>query len=73
MQTGWMKWIAVFSVCTTLVGCSSFQKQAFNREAASSVKTLSMIVRGDEEAYDLQIVVHPAANFGLIGAIAAEA
>jgi len=64
--------IAIFSV-TLLASCVNAPKRlAFDRDAASSVKTIS-VLEMRESQIDLRIFNDPAYYFGLIGAGIAEA
>jgi hypothetical protein len=56
-----------------LSGCAQLPKQAFNKEAATGIKTLTVTSRADESRYDAVIIAHPGANFGLVGALVAAA
>lgn len=55
-----------------LVGCATFQAQPFNREAHRDIKTIAVTPLTDAEL-QLFMLAHPAANFGLIGALVAAA
>jgi hypothetical protein len=52
-----------------LSGCAQLPKQAFNKEVAKSVQSLTVTSRADETSYSAVIMGHPGASFGLIGAI----
>lgn len=54
-----------------LVGCATVEKQAFNKEVATNIKTIAVTERTGEETYNVNIVAHPGVNFGLIGGIIA--
>ena len=62
-------------VATVFVtGCATkFERQAFNSEAATHVKKITVSQWSDQEEYPVFIVNHPGNNLGLIGAIAAAA
>lgn len=54
-------------------GCGQLPKQAFNREAATHVKTIVVTQPADQDSYEAAILGHPAAGFGLVGALVAAA
>lgn len=57
-----------------LSGCATaLNKQAYNKEASTHIKTISIAERPDAETYDAFINAHPGNNFGLIGALIAAA
>ena len=56
-----------------MAGCAQLPKQAFNKEAATGLKALTVTSRQDEKRYDAVIIAHPGASFGLVGAIVAAA
>lgn len=63
-------WIVL---AAALSGCGQIPKQAFNRDAATHVRTILVAQAADQDAYDAAILGHPAASFGLVGALVAAA
>jgi hypothetical protein len=51
-----------------LVGCAAVEKQAFNRDANKSIKTIAFIEPRPQTGYGISIISHPSLHFGLIGA-----
>ena len=56
-----------------VTGCAQLPKQAFNREAASGIKTVVIAQPQDQDSYEAAMLGHPAASFGLIGGLVAAA
>lgn len=55
-------------VTTILVtGCSTFERQAFNSEAATHVKKITVTQFNEQEEIPTFIINHPAGSFGLVG------
>lgn len=69
---GALRLAAVILSCS-LVGCATVEKQAFNKEAATSVKTIAVTERTGEETYDVSIIAHPGISLGLVGGLIAAA
>jgi hypothetical protein len=57
----------------SLVGCATVEKQAFNKEVATNIKTIAVTERTGEETYDVSIIAHPGVSFGLVGGLIAAA
>lgn len=53
---------------TLLTGCAAIEKQAFNRSANKSIKSITIIEPTPAEGFGVVILNHPALSFGLIGA-----
>lgn len=60
-------------IAISLTGCASVSKQAFNKENSKHIKTLTLAKQEAPESYGINIVAHPAANFGLVGGLIAVA
>ena len=65
--------IAAILLSLSLVGCATVEKQAFNKEAASGIKSIAVTERTGEESYDVNIIAHPGVSFGLVGGLVAAA
>ena len=55
-------------VFALLPGCAAIEKQAFNRSANKSIRSVTIIEPTPAEGFGVVILNHPALNFGLIGA-----
>ena len=55
----------------SLVGCANIPRTAFNKEANKNIKKIAVIEQKDQEKYNVNILAHPGAGFGLIGGIVA--
>lgn len=62
---------ALALVLLALSGCATVQKQAYNKETAAGIKSISIISDDKAEEYQAVMVAHPAASFGLIGGLIA--
>lgn len=51
-------------------GCATIEKQAFNRAANTSIKSVAILEPTPSEGFGVNIVNHPGLSFGLIGATA---
>ena len=49
-------------------GCASVEKQAFNRAANKSIKSITVLEPTPAEGFGVLVLNHPALGFGLIGA-----
>lgn len=49
-------------------GCASVEKQAFNRAANKSIRSITVIEPTPSEGFGVLVLNHPALGFGLIGA-----
>jgi len=56
-----------------LTSCAPLPKQAFNKDAATSIKTVVIAQPPNQESYEAAILGHPAASFGLVGGLIAAA
>lgn len=56
-----------------LGGCAQLPKQAFNRDAATHIRSIVVTQAADQDTYRAAILGHPAAGFGLVGALVAAA
>lgn len=54
-------------------GCAQMPKQAFNREAATHVRTLVVARAPNQDSYEANVLGHPGMSFGLIGGLIAVA
>lgn len=54
-------------------GCAQVNRQAFNKEAHASLKSIAITKPQAQEEYETVIQAHPGANFGLIGGLIAVA
>jgi hypothetical protein len=61
--------LPVFLIALLLAGCVQIPKQAFNRDASAHLKTLALSQGPNQDMYNAIIVGHPAAGFGLVGAV----
>jgi hypothetical protein len=53
-----------------LTGCATkFEKQAFNSEAATGIKKITVTKWDDQDEYRAAILNHPGGSFGLIGLV----
>lgn len=53
-----------------VTGCATkFEKQAFNSEAATHIKKITVTQLADLEEYPVIVVNHPGNSFGLVGAV----
>lgn len=61
--------------CLTLFlsACASFPQQAYNRPANTAVKRIAIVTPAIPAKSGAWLAVHPAASFGLVGALAAAA
>ncbi len=67
------KRLKIAAACVVLlffVGCAAVEKQAFNRAANTSIKSVSILEPTPAEGFGINIVNHPGLSFGLIGATA---
>lgn len=64
------KLFALLLVATVLTGCATIEKQAFNRDANTSVKKVALIEPRPSTGFGILIQNHPALHLGLIGAAA---
>lgn len=64
------KIIALFLVALTLAGCAAIEKQAFNREAHSTIRKIALIEPRPSTGFGVSVQNHPAMHLGLIGAVA---
>jgi uncharacterized protein YceK len=55
-----------------LSGCTTLQRQSFNKEAAMSIKTLNVVVLEDETEYAARVINNVLASQGLVGALVSE-
>jgi uncharacterized protein YceK len=53
--------------------CATVQKQAYNKELASNINSLTIMRQDAPEKYGINIVAHPGLNFGLVGGLIAVA
>ena len=56
-----------------LTGCVTVQKQAYNKEAATNIKSIAITSNDKKEEYETFVVAHPGLSFGLIGGLIAAA
>jgi hypothetical protein len=59
---------AVLALMVFLSGCAAVEKQAFNRAANTSIRTITIIEPKPTEGFGVTVLNHPALSFGLIGA-----
>ncbi len=52
------------------VGCATIEKQAFNKNANKSIKSITLIEPTPSEGFGVLVQNHPGLSFGLIGATA---
>lgn len=69
---------ALLFLCVALLvvisaGCAGVQKQAFNRDANQSLRSIGLLEQIDTEKYFVQNMNHPGMAFGLIGGLIAIA
>ena len=63
-------WLAAAALLVLLGGCAQpSKKQAFNREMASTIKTVVIAQRPNQTEYMVDIVAHPGQSFGLVGGL----
>jgi hypothetical protein len=68
------KMLGAAALMAVLVGCAQApKKQAFNREAASHIKTVLITQAPNQTSYEAAILGHPGMSFGLIGGLVAAA
>jgi hypothetical protein len=68
-----LKWLAVCAA-VAVTGCAQApKKQAFNREQAGTIQTVSITQTDKVEFYEAGMLGHPGASFGLIGGLIAAA
>ncbi len=60
--------LLVIICALTLGGCAAVEKQAFNKSAHASIRTITILEPKPSEGFGVQVVNHPALGFGLIGA-----
>lgn len=60
--------VLVAFIFALLSGCAAIEKQAFNRSANKSIKSITIIEPTPAEGFGVVILNHPALSFGLIGA-----
>lgn len=65
--------LVVVVLAVLVAGCAQLPKQAFNKEAAASIKTVVIAQPQDQDSYEAAVLGHPAASFGLIGGLVAAA
>ena len=65
--------MVLMALLISMAGCSTVEKQAFNKEGALNFKTVMVTERTGDETYDIAILAHPGGNFGLIGGLIAAA
>lgn len=69
-----MRLCAAVAVLALIVGCAQApKKQAFNREAATHIKTVVVSTRENQTEYEAAVLGHPGMSFGLIGGLVAAA
>jgi hypothetical protein len=51
-----------------LGGCGTIEKQAFNKGANTTIRTITILEPAPSEGFGVQVMNHPALGFGLIGA-----
>ena len=56
-------------VATLLSGCATAPQQAFDREQATSIKTVVIAQRPNQPDYTVDIIGHPGQSFGLVGGL----
>jgi uncharacterized protein YceK len=61
---------ALLLVVLTLSGCAAVEKQAFNREAHSTIRKVALIEPRPSTGFGVSVQNHPALHLGLIGAVA---
>jgi hypothetical protein len=67
------KSLRIVAACFLLAlfsGCASVEKQAFNRAANKSIKSITILEPTPAEGFGVSVLNHPALGFGLIGATA---
>jgi hypothetical protein len=62
--------IAAIAALVLFSGCATIEKQAFNRAAHTSIKSVSILEPTPSEGFGVNVVNHPGLSFGLIGATA---
>ncbi|KAF0814516.1 hypothetical protein IGB42_00570 [Andreprevotia sp. IGB-42] len=67
------KVIGIMLLSMLFTGCASVSKQAFNKEAAQNIKSVTFARQDVQETYAIQIVAHPGFSGGLIGGLIAAA
>jgi hypothetical protein len=55
-------------VFVCFAGCASVEKQAFNRAANTTIKSITVLEPTPAEGFGVLVLNHPALGFGLIGA-----
>ena len=55
-------------VFVLFTGCASVEKQAFNRAANKTIKSITVLEPSPAEGFGVLVLNHPALGFGLIGA-----
>lgn len=71
-----MRFGSLAAVLVSLVfvtGCAQMNKQAFNKEANLSLKSLAISQPQIQEEYETVVLGHPGMSFGLIGGLVAAA
>ncbi|WP_410499925.1 hypothetical protein [Chitinibacter sp. S2-10] len=67
------KLILALSFTLLFSACATVNKQAFNKEMATNIKTLTITRQDAPEKYGISIIAHPGLNFGLVGGLIAAA
>ena len=65
--------VLAFLLLFTVGGCVSVPNQPYNKSANGHVKKIALVSVSNPAEYDITMVVHPGASFGLIGALVAAA
>jgi hypothetical protein len=65
-----LQFVAVASLLLLFSGCASVEKQAFNRSANKTIKSITILEPTRAEGFGISILNHPGLSFGLIGATA---
>lgn len=65
---GKLQLLLLMGILAVVSGCASVEKQAFNRAANKSIKSITVIEPSPSEGFGVLVLNHPALSFGLIGA-----
>jgi len=68
------KALAAIAALALLAGCAQApKKQAFNRDAATHIKSIVLTQAPNQDSYEAAVLGHPGMSFGLIGGLIAAA
>ena len=60
--------VLLAAVFVLFAGCAAVEKQAFNRAANKTIKSITVLEPSPAEGFGVLVLNHPALGFGLIGA-----